>query len=277
MTKPPQRKPRRNRPRAGSETPKLSSDEVWNLIKPRIDEYWRFGKFFLVITAGIVGLLFTGFSGLVVALLKTEKFRDELVTSVVSLDTLLKGRDDDFFGHIDKYFLAQNPLKAFDNPKIDPLKLKAAGFLQDSFIKSGVVSYAFSTSFELKDGPGKTRKIRFLKPEGSRALVECYATYSDPTARKIVYVVMNDYQQVGEITPRSEDAFQPDLPAGVQGIGRVPLEKSNAKYFLDKTKEGPSQSMAFNVDDKAAFSGTIYIDCVVTVSVHASLVQKPEG
>ena len=268
MPKPPQKR-------------ELSSDEIWDLIKPRIEEYLKVGKVFLYITAGVVSALFAGFSFFVGALLKSEDFRNTLVTSIVSLDKLLTSNKDKtvFYDQINEYFKTKNLVTVFDDPSINiPLKARAKGYLDDSFaatLQKLVINNSFSTSFQLSDAR-RTYNMRFLKPEGGTTNIECGALYSSPAAKRNVYTFLNDDIAQYPVATYPEDRAR---SGAYQGGVKISLTEPNKKYFTKIAPDQDTSNMAisFSIDDDKAFEGIITLDCMVTVTGSARLALAKGG
>jgi hypothetical protein len=265
MPKPPQKK-----------ASALSSDDLWDLLKPRIDDYWRVGKFFLWVLVGIVSALLGGFTFLAGALLKSDNFRDTLVASIVSLDKLLTHSKDKtvFYDQINEYFKTKNLVTVFDDPAINiPLKIRAQGYLTESFsatLRNLVINNSFSTSFQLSD-TRRTYNMRFLKPEGSVANIECGTVYTTSAARRNVHTTLNGEIPHNTVAPFPEDRVKSG--SSYQGGVKIPLNEPNSKYFTKPSSDPDSMAIGFAVEADQPFEGTIFLDCTVAVTGSARLAQ----
>jgi hypothetical protein len=248
----------------------LSSEAVWKLIEPRINEYWHIAKFVFWVVVATIGTLVVFFVGIILALLKTDAVKDALVMSVIKVDKLFDDNGKAFLNNeIDKYFRSSRPTLAFEENA--PVKEKALKVFHDQFrsaVTNVVVAYSFSTTFVLSDAK-KSYELRFIKPDGSSAEVECLSVYSTDTAKKYVHATLNnlDYHEPMIVAPK-----------GVSyGRGRLTMEKSNNEYFPDRSKVSAKHSLNFVVDDDRPFDGSIELGCTVTVTGPARLAQQTGG
>ena len=137
---------------------------------------------------------------------------------------------------------------------------------RQSAVTNVVVAYSFSTTFVLSDAK-KSYELRFIKPEGSSAEVECLSVYSIDTAKKYVHATLNNLEHESMIVaPKAGASY---------GKGRVAMERSNGEYFPDQSKVGAKHSLNFVVNDDRPFDGSIELGCTVTVTGPARLAQQP--
>jgi hypothetical protein len=243
----------------------LTSEEVWKLIEPKINEYWRFAKFVLFFIGAVVPFFF----GIIIALLKIEPVKDAIVLSLIKVDKLFDEDGKKFLNkQVDSYFRSEQPTFIFDPGASIPLKVKAIGVFDQRFaehlksaISNVIFTYSVSAGFDLSDSK-KSDKFRFLKPEGSTADADCSSVYTTADARKNVQITLNDFTEQGVVTPK---------PKSSQGQGRVHLEKENAQYFQDKNKVEDIQTLTFVVDADTPFEGSIVVDCTVKITGPARL------
>ncbi len=248
---------------------KLTSEDVWKLIQPKIDEYWGIAKFVFWILVTVVMF----FVGTIVGLLSVDAVRDTIIVSLIKIDKLFSDEKGKAFltGELDRYLGSEKPtIVLFGNAANVPLKAKAIGAFDERFsaklnsaLNDVVVTYSFSTSFQLSDAK-RSQSLRFLKPEGNMAEGDCLSVY-DPDARKNVNITLNDFKDLGAVIPKERSA---------QGRGHFDVVKSNAKNFQDITKVNASQTVTFAVDADKPFEGTISIDCTITVSGPARTTQS---
>ena len=178
----------------------LSSDDVWKLIEPKINEYWRIGKTVAWLLTAVVGGLVTFFVGIVISVLKIDAVKEGLVKSVVTINGIFDDKGKEFLhSQIDEYFQSEQLALKFDSAPAWPLRSKAmaaVGSIFEQSVNSILVTYSFSTGFILSDSQ-RSHNLRILKPEGNTADIECAATYPDASAKKIVNVLLNHNADFG--------------------------------------------------------------------------------
>jgi hypothetical protein len=251
-----------------TQTEKLTSEAVWKLVEPKINEYWRIAKFVFWIVFGVVALCFS----LILAFLSSDHVREGIVRAMIKADKLLD--NDEGKGFLQRefrnYFLSDHPSEVFDARNF-PLKTKAMGAVNDQFsknVQSVFATYSFSTSFTLSDDE-KSHNLRFYKPDGSTADVECWATYVGWDAnvpKRNVLIKMND-EAVG-VVPKPKTGHNREK-------GRFSLTADNAYYFNDISKKDDKHDMVFAVDDETPFSGKVSLDCTIKVSGPVQFTPRP--
>jgi len=258
----------------------LTTEKIWTLIQPKIDEYWKIAKIFFWVLLGILTPVVSLISYVAVSLFQSESFRDHLVYSYIKVDKLLGEQNKAVFHkQLDEYLKTDNPAKIFDDTKEIPLRVKAAGYVNGQFEKSFtdsfknlVLAYSFSTSFQLSDTK-RDHNLRILKPEGSKAKIECFSTYTNQKQKRNINVEVNNYKDdFPPIAPVPESAKRRQ---GYHGRGTIDLSGKNASYFEAGRQVEPVQVITFKVDESEAFEGTIYVDCTVQVAGPAGQVGVP--
>jgi hypothetical protein len=244
----------------------LTPEMVWDVVEPKINEYWRIAKWVfwaLLVTLVVLTAILSGVIGFV---LTHDSARKSLITTLIRIENLIDERAKDFFYDevMDRYWQTERPAKLFDTA---PSSLKTAfdSKFNEKFssgLKKILIPQHISLSFELSDTK-RDHNWKFVKQDGTPAEIECSAVYPSESVRNIVSISLNDLEEPqGAITP---------IRRSTRGKGLVRLEKENASYFREKSKTNTGQDLFFEVDDMPPFKGMIKVDCRVTVYVSALL------
>jgi hypothetical protein len=252
----------------------ITSDEVWDLIEPKIGEYWRIAKCVAWILFAVVGTIVGVFSAAIWGLLTNEAIRHAAVRSVINVETLLddKGGMKALEGHIEDYLKSERLTTLFNPDKTFPSKIKAIQAVDQRFaqeINEVLVTYSFSTAFLMNDVM-KQHKLRILKPDRSTAQIDCSAIYVGANAKRNVQILANNWVDLGAIIPYGPH----DLDKPNQGRASISMDKDNAVYFQYPKDASQMQTITFSADDSPPIKGNISVDCWITVTVH---LQLPKG
>jgi hypothetical protein len=306
---------------------KFTAEDVSKLVQSKIDEYVRLAKVVLWIVIGSLTLLIGVLNipavkyAVLASFIKVEQLFDDqgrvfLQDQIKNyLSTNEKGKDflqteiriflandtqarSVLRNQIEAYLLNEIPAQfAADGPDT-PLKARAKQTIQDqvsanlkSEVRNIVSKYSFSTSFQLSD-EDRSHTVRFFKPNGSSAEIECGAAYQylpKKTAkdrpkevertewRKSVYVTLNEddspspFFWVNPLPGHGPDG----RTQRNRGEGKKKMSSDNKQYFPQGKKVSDYHNMVFQVDESSsALQGKIFLDCTVTVTVAAEFAQR---